>query len=192
MQLRKLVTAGLAIILGVPTLALADTQSCAPAPCTTTAINVQLSLVIPSMVRFQLGAAAGSPTVGWTNAITAANFANGASISADSAGVGAGAGVGQVYYQLVSSAGTTVTLAAAGVGTLTNGTNAIPYTDITSTTTATTGAAVAMPAAGGTTTVPATGGIINRDGYWAYQFANTTVYPSGTYTGSINYTASSP
>jgi hypothetical protein len=85
--------------------------------------------------------------------------------------------------------GANVQLSAAGVGTLTEGVNTIPYTTIGATTTVSDGSGIAMPAAGATTTVLPTGGIINEAGTWAYTFSNATVYPAGTYAGAITYTA---
>jgi hypothetical protein len=100
-------------------------------------------------------------------------------------------GTNEVAYRLFSNlGGTNVTISAVGVGgNLTSAGNNMPYSEIISTATGTTGTAINMPAAGGSTVVTPTAGLIVRDGRWAYSFDNTTLYPAGTYTGTINYTA---
>lgn len=174
-----------------PQLALADSGSCTASGCNTGGLNVSFSVTIPSVLRFQLGAIGLTPDVAFGATVTAANIGTGV-VSADSVGNGGPGsnGVDQVYYRLLSNlGGTNVQISAAGVGTLTDGTNTIPYTTIGATTTAVDGTGIAMPAAGGTTTVLPTGGLINESGTWAYTFSNATVYPAGTYAGAIAYTA---
>jgi hypothetical protein len=146
-------------------------------------------------MRFSLGATGSNPTVTWSaGTITSANLGSGTDVNSDTvSNGGAGAnGTNQVRYALLSNlGGTNVTISATGTGgTLTDGgTNTMPYSEIISTPTAVTGAAVSMPAAGGSTLVGYTSNLINRVGYWNYAFDNTTVYAAGTYTGSITYTA---
>jgi len=181
--------AALAAILAAPG-AMADSDTCTGSGCSTAPIAVDFSITIPAFLRFQLGQDGLVPEVQFNGGITAANVGNGTPIPADTVqNAGSGANGNQVRYELVSNAGgTDVTISAAGVGSdLTDGSgNTIPYTEIGGSSTG----AVALPIAGSQTVVPMpAGGVINETGYWAYTFANSTLYPSGTYTGTIRYTA---
>jgi hypothetical protein len=187
--------AGLAVLLFSASSAMADSATCVLSGCSAGPLSVTFSVTIPGFVRFELGAAGTNPDVQFNTGVTSANIGNATPVSADTVtNGGAGAnGTDQVRYAVLSNlGGTDVTIAAAAgvpAGGLTSGGNTIPYTEIGATTTASVGAAVAMPAAGGSTSITPTGGIINRVGFWNYTFGNSAVYPAGTYTGSIVYTA---
>ena len=166
--------------------------------CTTSGcgLNVNFSMNIPSVFRFTLGAAGSEPTVTWSaGTITAANIGTGTDIASDTVtNGGAGSnGTTQVRYALLSNLNQTSVTIAASAGNLTSGGNNIPLTEIISTaTTVTTGSGITMPASGGSTNVNYPGsGVINEVGYWNYAFDNTSIYASGTYTGTITYTATS-
>jgi len=166
--------------------------------CTTSGcgLDVNFSMNIPSVFRFTLGAAGSTPTVTWSaGTITAVNLGTGADIASDTVtNGGAGAnGTTQVRYALLSNLNETNVTIAASAGNLTSGGNNIPLTEIISTaTTVVTGSGIAMPASGGSTNVNYPGsGVINEAGYWNYAFDNTAIYPAGTYTGTITYTATS-
>ncbi len=181
----------LSLAATLPQPVLADSANCGASGCSAGPLSVSLSVTIPSVLRFQLGAAGSTPAVAFNGSVTAANVGTGA-VSADSVTNGGSAsnGIDQVYYRLLSNlGGTNVQIGATGVGTLTNGTDTIPYTTIGATTTPSTGGGIVMPVAGAATTVLPTGGLIDEAGTWAYTFSNATVYPAGTYTGAITYTA---
>jgi len=176
----------------------ADQTNCTTAPCDTSAspLAVNFSIVIPAVLRFQVGdTAATSPSVQWTAGnVTAANMGTGA-VNADTVTNGGPSGGTLVDYALVSNLDTNpATITAAGVGTLNDGgANTIPYTDIDATANDTSGnGAVALPVPGTPTVISPTSGVIDRTGTWQYTFANTTIYPAGTYTGTINYTVAQP
>ncbi|HEX7043143.1 MAG TPA: hypothetical protein VF203_00880 [Burkholderiales bacterium] len=188
MKTKVRVLAAFAAILAAPG-AIADAGTCNGSGCSVGPLNVNFSITIPAFVRFQLGEVGSEPNVRFNTGITPANLGNGTPIPADTVqNAGSGATGNRVLYALVSNAGgSDVTISAAGVGTgLTDGGgNTIPYAEIGGSSTG----AVALPAAGSQTVVSPTGGVINETGYWEYTFANSTLYPGGTYTGTIQYTA---
>jgi len=92
----------------------------------------------------------------------------------------------------ISTNNATIT-ATGSAAAFTSGGNSIPYTDVNATAASTNAwAAVAMPVPGTPTNVTPASGIIDAAGTWAYYYVNNTMYPAGTYTGTINYTASQP
>lgn len=173
--------------------ALADQATCAGAGCTTANLPVDFSITIPAFLRLQVGAVGATPSVQWNASVTAANIGTG-NVNPDSVTNG-GAGAGLVAYALVSNVSTNnATITATGsAAAFTSGGNSIPYTDVNATAATTNAwAAVAMPVPGTPTTVTPASGIINAAGTWAYYYVNNTIYPAGTYTGTINYTATQP
>jgi hypothetical protein len=178
-------------LAGAPVLA--DQASCNTAGCTTPALPVNFTLVIPSVLRLQVGAVGANAAVNWNTAVTATNVGNGTALNADTVTSG-GAAAGLVAYSLVSNISNnnaTITATASGAG-LVSGGNTIPYTDIGATAVGIVGVAVALPVPGTPTVVAPTAGLIQRTGTWQYTYANTAVYPAGSYTGTINYTVSQP
>ena len=173
-------------------VSLADQASCNTAGCTTANLPVNFQIVIPSVLRLQVGAVGAAASVQWNASVTAANIGTG-NVSPDSVTNG-GAGAGLVAYALVSNiSNNNATITATGsAAAFVSGGNSIPYTDVNATAVGTTGAAVALPVPGTPTTVAPAAGIINRAGTWAYYYVNNTIYPAGTYTGTINYTATQP
>jgi len=172
--------------------ALADQATCNAAACTTANLPVNFSITIPAFLRLQVGAVGAAASVQWNANITSANIGTG-NLSPDTVTNG-GAGAGLVAYALVSNISTnnaTITATGSAAAFLSGG-NQIPYTDVNATAAGTTGAAVALPVPGTPTTVAPTTGVINRAGTWAYYYVNTVIYPAGTYTGTINYTATQP
>lgn len=193
----KLMAAGALAVAGAAIVpaASADQASCTTAGCTTANVPVNFSIVIPAVLRLQIGAVGANPQVNWTAAaITATNVGNGTAINANSVTNG-GAGAGLVAYSLISNiSNNNATLTATGSGTGFNagGATDIPYTAVDATAVATLGAAVALPLPGTPTTVAPASGLIHRTGTWQYYYVNTDIYPAGTYTGTINYTATQP
>jgi hypothetical protein len=171
---------------------LADQATCNTAGCTTANLPVNFSITIPAFLRLQVGAVGADASVQWNAVVTSANIGTG-NVSPDSVTNG-GAGAGLVAYALVSNISTSdaVITATGSAAAFASGGNSIPYTDVNATAVGTTGAAVALPVPGTPTNVTPTAGLINRAGTWAYYYVNNTIYPAGTYTGTINYTATQP
>jgi hypothetical protein len=176
-------------------VSLADTATCNGNNCSAGPIAVSFSIVIPTFLRFEIGAAAGAPSVAWNASITAANIGNSTPVNADaSTNAGPGAGAGELYYALLTNNGSTATISAVGTAAaFVSGGNSIPYSDVTALVTPSTGSGVALPPAGGSTVVPAAAsGVINEAGVWTFQYANTATPAAGTYSGTINYTVAQP
>jgi hypothetical protein len=171
---------------------MADQATCNSAGCTTANLPVTFTIVIPAFLRLQVGAVGSNADVQWATAVTSANIGTG-QVNADTVTNG-GAGAGLVAYALVSnvSANDATITATGSAAAFTSGGNSIPYTDVNATANGTTGAAVALPVPGTPTTVTPTSGLINRAGTWQYFYLNNTIYPAGSYTGTINYTATQP
>jgi len=170
---------------------LADSASCTGA-CTTTDLPVTFSIVIPSILRFTVGAAGTNPDVQWATAVTGANIGTG-SVNADTVTNGGGTGGTVVDYSVLSNRNANVTLTATGsAASFVSGANTLAYTTVGATASGTTGAAVALPVPGTPTVLAPSAGIVNRVGTWQYTYSNATIPASGTYTGTINYTASQP
>jgi hypothetical protein len=97
-------------------------------------------------------------------------------------------GNGTVTARIIGNAGN-VTLGATGPANLVSGTNTIPWTQI------------AIAAAGGAThptinganaTFTAVANVVNVNGTWTYSYLNALTPASGTYTGQVLYTATTP
>lgn len=188
--IKKMIGAALAsAAVAAPYCVHADTVECTASPptgCTTPGVNVTVKVTIPAVLRFELGAATGSPEVRFNN-ITPLNLGDGSTLSADS-GTNTGNADATVTYRLVSTmTANDVTIAATGTTVSGLGTAAMPWNKIV-TGTGTTGA-VAMPAVGSSSTVSPGGTVIDESGVWEYAYVNDTIPPAGTYEGTITYTA---
>ena len=195
--MKKSVKKFLLVVLGTMGVAanqtaLADEATCTSAGCTTANLPVNFTIVIPAFLRLQVGAVGAAASVQWNTAVTSANIGTG-QVNADTVTNGGG-GVGEVAYALVSNISTNnATVTATGsAAAFVSGGNSIPYTDVDAAVTPTTGSGIALPVPGTPTTVSPTAGIIDEAGIWNYYYVNNTIYPAGTYTGTINYTATQP
>jgi hypothetical protein len=85
-----------------------------------------------------------------------------------------------------------IAIAATGSGTgLVNGTDEIPWSEITATSSDATNFNV--PAVGGSANPVLNGTkVTSRTATWNYAYANTTTPAAGTYTGTVTYTATMP
>lgn len=162
--------------------------------------HVDFSIVIPSVLRFQVGTAG----VGNIDTIT---FQPGAAILGDSSSVAATAGSGDLgngaVTVLARGNNGTITIATAVTGGgngMDNGTPAdgyISWDDITTTSVAGIGGGVTAPTllnAGiaNVLLVPPSGKVNNRTATWTYAYDNVAFPAAGTYTGQVTYTASMP
>jgi hypothetical protein len=152
--------------------------------------RVNFSIVIPRFIWLQVGtgtllaANATIDTISFTPAV--AVVGNGIPVAA-TAGSG-NLGNGTVTARIIGNAGN-VTLGATGPANLVSGTNTIPWTQI------------AIAAAGGAThptinganaTFTAVANVVNVNGTWTYSYLNALTPASGTYTGQVLYTATTP
>ncbi len=196
-KLLKMMVAGALAVTGAAVIpaATAGQSSCNSAGCTTGNVPVNFSIIIPAVLRLQIGAVGAMPQVNWTAAaITATNVGDSTPINANSVTNG-GAGAGLVAYSLVSNisnSDATITATGSGAAFDAGGGNTIPYTAVNATQSTVLGAPVALPVPGTPTPVSPVGGLILSTGTWQYYYVNTDIYPAGTYTGTINYTANQP
>jgi hypothetical protein len=184
-------TAGLALIgvaVTLPQLAGALEATPCTGACTTEALGVEFDVIIPAAARFQIGdATATLPKATFT--ATAADVGN--NIALDPVLSAAANHASGVYYRLLSNIGpTTVTASSPTPTGLAKGIDTIPWSAITATSTAINSkTAIPMPASiSANQPVPMTAGVVDAEGYFAYQYANDAVYPAGTYSGTITYT----
>jgi len=156
----------------------------------TATARVNFSITIPRFIFLQVGtgtflAANGTiDTISFTP--TVAVVGNGTAVAA-TAGSG-NLGNGGVTVRIVGNAGN-VTLGATGPANLTSGGNTIPWTQIA---TAITGGATHPTINGTNATFTATANVVNVSGTWVYSYLNTVTPASGTYTGTVTYTATTP
>ena len=189
------------LALGVPLIASAESNftTGAGTPLTATA-KIDFTVIIPKFISLRVGAAGVGVFDSIVFTVPAANVgAGGAGI----AGTGGDLTGGVVTAKVTGNNGQ-VTLTSTATGALSNGTDVIPFTEIT-TTTAVLTSATALPAPVLTNGVsagvlPALTGtkITNQDAKWTYNYANSAVVASGTYggvgvnNGRVTYTASMP
>lgn len=154
----------------------------------TTSVNLQFSITIPRFVFLRVGAAASTNTLAYSPTVTQIINSTGVLPS----GGDTGSGNSDVTVQVVSTAGNVRLTAATSNANLVSGSNTIPWTTLTAT--SPTGSITAPPFNSGNTTLTAVGGVVNQSGSWRYTWTNptNTVYASGTYTGTVTYTATSP
>lgn len=171
----------------------------------TATARLDFRVTVPKVLFLQVGAGtalANNATINLIDfVVPAANVGDNVAIAATAGSGDLGNGV--VTARVLGNNGD-VTLSATTLGALGNGTgDTLSFSQITTTPTALTSAtALAAPALGdaatNSTTVPATGKIVNRDARWTFAFANSAVVPPGTYGGAgtnngrVTYTASMP
>jgi hypothetical protein len=191
--------------LGAPMLAHAESNLQTGAGALTGTARLDFRVTVPKVLFLQVGTGTSMATVGTINLIDfvvpAANVGDGTAIAA-TAGSG-DLGNGTVTAKVLGNGGN-VTLTSTTVGALGNGAgDTLSFAQIATTpavlTSATALAAPALADATTTsTTVPATGKIVNRDARWTFSFLNTALVAPGTYGGvnannsRVTYTASVP
>ena len=189
-----------ALALGVPLLANAESNftTGVATPLTATA-RIDFTVIIPKFISLRVGAAGVGSFDSIVFTVPAASVGVGGAI----AGVGGDLTGGVVTARVTGNNGQ-VTLSSTATGALSNGTDTIPYTEIT-TATAVLTSATALPAPALTNGTSAgvlaalTGTkITNQDARWTYSYANSAVVAAGTYggvgvnNGRVTYTASMP
>lgn len=190
-SIRGLALTGVAALgLIAMTPAVADSEFDIGNGALTANADLDFEIVIPRFLYLQVG------SIGTTVDTVTFDLSGVASIADIDSQVGNGTAVGgdiTVGVRLVSNAGD-VDLEAVGSGTgLTNGTETIPWSQITGT--AATGGASGLdvPVVGAAAvTIPATNGVVNRSDTWSFDYGNDLLVGGGTYTGTVTYTATAP
>jgi len=206
MQHMKLKALAAALALAAPLAAHAESnfQSAVSGTLTATA-RVDFTIVIPRILFLRVGTGTNLATDTTINLITfnvpGASIGNGTPVVAT-----AGSGDlsnGTVTARLIGNVGA-VTFGVSTPGAISNGTDTINYTEITTTAAALTGVSTLLAAptlvngAGATASLPAVAGVVNRGAQWTYAYANTNPVASGAYggvgvnNGRATYTAVSP
>jgi hypothetical protein len=159
----------LALALAAPLLASADSQVVVGAGPSAVA-NLNFQVVIPRVLLLQVGNISTVDLVDFNLSAPAVQPGLG--------GAGVGRTNGTVVPVRVLGNNGVITIASVGsAGGLTSGGNSIPWSQVTSVTVArNTGSTL----------------VTNRTADWTFNYANTTVVPAGTYTGSVVYTATMP
>ena len=194
-KIRLIAMLALTGLLGaVPLQVSAQSGSCTTAACTVTS-QVNFSVVIPSFMRFRLGATgATQDTVTFT--VPAANVGDSGSIAGTGGDVGAGVSTVQVVANMNGNVVVSVAVSnAAGIPCATAGTcgvTLINWNEITTTTAGATTPPALDNGSTGTATFTATAGIVNEVTTWTFAYDNTTTPLSGTYSGNVVYTATAP
>jgi hypothetical protein len=203
--IRAVSAAAALAVLGVPMLANAESNAQNGAGALTATARLDFRVTVPKVLFLQVGTGTSMGTNTTVNLIDftvpAANVGDGTAIGA-TAGSG-DLGNGTVTAKVLGNNGN-VTLTSTTVGALGNGAgDTLSFAQIATTPAVLTSAtALAAPAladgATSSTTVPATGKIVNRDAKWTFSFLNTAVVPPGVYGGvnannsRVTYTASMP
>lgn len=190
-SIRGLALTGVAALgLIAMTPAVADSEFDIGNGALTANADLDFEIVIPRFLYLQVG------STGTTVDTVTFDLSGVASIADIDSQVGNGTAVDgdiTVGVRLVSNAGD-VDLEAVGSGTgLTNGTETIPWSQITGT--AATGGATGLdvPVVGAAAvTIPATNGVVNRSDTWSFDYENDLLVGGGTYTGTVTYTATAP
>ena len=161
--------------------------------------RLDVKVVIPRMLLLQVGSSGSTvDMVTFDMTSTPGNIGDGTAV----AGTGGDLTGGVVTAKVVGNNGN-VTLVADATGALSNGTETIPYSEISTTAaTNTTGTVLSAPTlTNGTSAavvLSATNKVVKQDAKWTFKYKNTNVVAAGTYGGSVanngrvTYTASMP
>lgn len=207
--LKSLLGAG-ALTLPLMAFAESNVQTGAATAAPGATAHVDFSVVIPKILYLRVGAGSSYSTGALTSVNTidlitfspaAGTVGNGTAV----AGIGGDLSGGVETAAIVSNSGS-VTLNATATGALGNGSgDSIPFTQITTASSALT-SATSLPApvlTNGTSsnvllTVPPLAKLIVQDAKWTYSYANAATVPAGTYGGvnvnnsRVTYTATMP
>lgn len=187
MLLKRLtLAASVAAVSLLPLASQAASSSQTGAGALSTTANVQFSVTIPRFIYLRVGDVANVNNL--TYSPTVADMVNSASVQAT--GGDTGPSNSNLTVVVLGNAGN-LTLAASNLTQLTSGGNNMSTSTLTASNPT---GSIAPPAFNGTTTLTAVSNIVNQAGSWRYAWANpaSTVYASGTYTGTVTYTLSAP
>jgi hypothetical protein len=177
-----------ALLLAANTVYAASNFATGASGTLTTSVNLQFSITIPRFVYLRVGSAATINTLAY--APTVSQILNSTGVLAT--GGDTGTGNSDVTIAVIGNAGNVTLTAATGNANLVSGGSTMPWTTLTATTP--TGSITAPPFNSGSTVLTTVTGVVNQSGSWRYTWTNpvNTVYASGTYTGTVTYTASTP
>jgi len=187
MTLKRIVlVAATAAAAALPIAVQAASSSQTGAGTLSTTANVQFSVVIPRFIYLRVGDAASVNTL--TYSPTVAEMVGSTAVQATGGDVGPSNS--NLTVTVLGNAGN-LQLAASNLTQLTSGGNNIPTSTLTASNPT---GSITPPAFNGSTTLTAVSNIVNQTGSWRYTWANpaSTVYASGTYTGTATYTLTSP
>jgi len=179
----------------------AESAGCNASGCTTPGVNLNIEVIIPSMLRLRIGSAAAPDTITFdASAVTI--LGDGTPVAATAAS--GDLGNGRVSVRILSNDASLITVNAtttplacvASSGTCQGGIDTIAWDQIT--VVQGTGASgfscsKAPPqlvgGAGSQTYGSGLPGLIDEDCGWIYSYANTATPVGGTYSGVVTYTA---
>jgi hypothetical protein len=174
--------------LVLPVTARAESDVTTGGGSITAQARVNFSITIPRFVFLQVGT---GTLLANNTTIDTISFAPAVSVVGNGtavAGTGGNLGAGGVTVRIIGNAGN-VALTGTGPANLTSGSNTIPWTQIA---TAITGGATHPTINGAGANFTAAGGVVNINGTWVYSYLNTVTPASGTFTGQVQYTATTP
>lgn len=178
------------VILALPLAAQAESNVTTGGGTISATARVDFSITIPRFIFLQVGtgtllaANATIDTIAFTPAVAVVGNSTPVAATAGSGNLGNGS----VTVRIIGNAGN-VTLGATGPANLTSGSNTIPWTQIS---TAITGGATHPTINGANATFTAVANVVNVNGTWTYAYLNSLTPASGTYTGQVLYTATTP
>ncbi|MBL4850863.1 MAG: hypothetical protein JKY90_01075 [Gammaproteobacteria bacterium] len=175
-------TSMLAAAVVMPQMATADSQLNFGGMGTTAEANLDFRITIPNFLFFQIGSAGATvDRVDFDLGVPPPGTQPGSGgLFSATGGTGDGTD-GALTVNLITNAAN-VSIAATG-GNLTSGADSLPFADITATDTG----AITVPDFGATVG-PVAIGTLSLSDTWTYTYDNTTVYPAGTYDGTVTYT----
>ena len=194
MNQKLFVRSALALALATPLLVQAESQLVTGTGAATA--NLDLRVVIPRVLFLGVGTGSGTPlaTNGVVDALTFDFSTNPLDVGTGAAAgsitsTGPTAGTASIPVRVFGNNGQ-VTVTATNPAVLTSGTDTIPFSELSVTSS---NASFAAPTFGGGTSLPAlTGRVTNQTANWTFSYANTTTPAFGTYEGRVTYTATMP
>jgi len=180
MKLKKILYASLAFAtIVVPQMASAESDLQFGGTGTVATARLNFTVIIQDFVYFQVGSAGATDRVEWDLGAAQA----GGAIALNATGGDLDGADGQLSIVLHSNAGT-VTLAVDSFSLTNLAADVIPNSEILVTDTGT----ISAPTDGVPQNIITSGLAILND-TWTYQYADSAIYPQGTYNGQATYTA---
>jgi hypothetical protein len=166
------------------------------------AANLDFRVIIPRVLFLGVGTGATAAIPATLATIDRVTF----DYTTNPAAIGSGAAAGSITNTGPVPAGSTlpvkvignngqVTLTSTNSGNLVSGSDTIPFSQITATTSLATVGGVPVPAASGATTnvILTTGTkVTNATANWTFAYSNSAAVAAGTYNGRVTYTAAMP
>ena len=191
-----LIAAAIVVSIAVPQLAQAESTTATGAGTVSTDARVDFRIIIPGVLRFRVGSAAGGIDL-IDFGPTAANLGTGTDVAA-TAGSG-DLGNGDVTVDILSNSGQITITHDSNGAVLSDGTgNTIPYAEILTASNDVANLDAPVLGTASSTQPTLTGSLTDETATWTYTYDNTLAYNSGIYGGvntnggRVTYTASSP